>query len=74
MTRLSRVQLLEVSVVPTEAAPGTMDDFGAWALKPKRVRRCTARHPLHAEVRCEEPAGHSGQHAHSFYARYWEDA
>ena len=40
----------------------------------RRVRRCTARHPLHAEVRCEEPAGHSGQHAHSFYARYWEDA
>ena len=41
--------------------------------KEPRVRRCTARHPLHAEVRCEEPAGHSGQHAHSFYARYWED-
>lgn len=24
-------------------------------------------------IRCEEPAGHSGEHGHSFAARYWSD-
>jgi hypothetical protein len=38
-----------------------------------RQTRCTARHPVHAhQVRCELPAGHDGQHGHSFYARYWD--
>jgi hypothetical protein len=25
-------------------------------------------------IRCESAAGHSGQHGHSFAARYWDDA
>ncbi len=32
-------------------------------------RRCTSRYS--AQVRCEDFAGHDGQHAHSFFARYW---
>lgn len=32
---------------------------------------CGARHPLLSLVRCEEPAGHTGQHGNSFYGRYW---
>lgn len=40
----------------------------------RKVDRCTARHPSHPkQVRCEDVAGHSGEHHHSFYARYWED-
>jgi excisionase family DNA binding protein len=40
----------------------------------RKVRRCTSRHPMHsAQVRCEDVAGHDGNHHHSFYARYWND-
>jgi excisionase family DNA binding protein len=40
----------------------------------RRVHRCTARHPLHSkQVRCEDEAGHPGEHHHSFFARYWDD-
>lgn len=40
------------------------------------MARCTSRHPMYQEVRCEEPAGHLNEqrpHFHSFYMRSWED-
>ncbi len=41
---------------------------------PKRVPRCKAWHPSHPkQVRCEEPAGHTGSHFNSFYQRRWDD-
>jgi hypothetical protein len=42
--------------------------------EPGHVQRCGARHPMYPkQVRCEEAAGHSGRHGHSFFARYWSD-
>jgi excisionase family DNA binding protein len=39
----------------------------------RKVGRCTARHPMHHAARCEESAGHPGEHFHSFYMRHWSD-
>jgi hypothetical protein len=35
------------------------------------MARCRSRYSV--QVRCELPAGHAGDHGHSFYARYWSD-
>ncbi len=45
----------------------------------RKVRRCPSLSPggetlLGKRVRCEERIGHTGQHGHSFAARYWDDA
>lgn len=36
--------------------------------------RCSVRHPSYKnQIRCEEPAGHLGDHFHSFFMRSWAD-
>lgn len=42
----------------------------------RRGPRCSSRHPLHKQVRCEERAGHLEEqrpHFHSFYMRSWDE-
>jgi excisionase family DNA binding protein len=52
--------------------PAEVDRYAAES--GRKVRRCTSRYPgSPRQVRCEDTAGHSGEHHHSFYARYWED-
>lgn len=43
-----------------------------------RMRRCRAIYPGAAtlrgqDIRCDDYAGHTGQHGHTFAARYWDD-
>jgi excisionase family DNA binding protein len=52
--------------------PAEVDRYAAES--GRKVRRCTSRHPMHsAQVRCEDVAGHPGEHFHSFYMRAWSD-
>jgi excisionase family DNA binding protein len=40
----------------------------------RKTRRCTSRYPgAPRQVRCEDVAGHSGEHFHSFFMRHWSD-
>lgn len=53
---------------------GEVERYRADRLSERKRKRCTARHPMHSrQVRCEDTAGHPGEHHHSFYARYWDD-
>jgi excisionase family DNA binding protein len=51
--------------------PAEVDRYAAES--GRQTRRCTSRHPMHNEARCEEEAGHPGEHFHSFYMRHWGD-
>jgi excisionase family DNA binding protein len=51
--------------------PAEVDRYAAES--GRKVRRCTSRHPMHRVARCEEMAGHPGEHFHSFYMRHWSD-
>lgn len=54
--------------------PAELERYRTTRLSERKRRRCTARHPMHtAQVRCEDVAGHDGQHFHSFYLRAWDD-
>ena len=35
------------------------------------MKRCGAGHPMYGQIRCEEPAGHTGDHFHSLFMRSW---
>jgi excisionase family DNA binding protein len=57
-----------------DVAPAELERYRATSLSERKVHRCTARHPMHSQqVRCEDRAGHPGEHFHSFYMRHWSD-
>lgn len=52
-----RVRLIEVSIVHTNAAPGTMDEFGAWAFEPVDplpLEKCTGLDPGCPHYECPD--------------------
>jgi excisionase family DNA binding protein len=53
--------------------PAEVDRYAAES--GRNVNRCKSRHPGEPiqNVRCEQMAGHPGEHVNAFYMRHWED-